>query len=73
MESKTGSYFIHSKVCRASLYNDRQQYNFAQAGNSIPFAGTVAKFINNFSLLLLLFNGVTSDGTIAETCTNADC
>lgn len=34
---------------------------------------TVAKFIINCSLLLLLLNRVSSDGTIAETCTNADC
>jgi hypothetical protein len=36
-------------------------------------AGTVAKFIIKSSLLLLLFNSVTSDGTMAETFTNADC
>jgi hypothetical protein len=41
--------------------------------NRIPSAGTVAKFINKSSLLLLLLNRVTSDGTMAETCTNADC
>ena len=41
--------------------------------NRIPSAETVAKFINNCSLLLLLLNRVTSDGTMAETSTNADC
>ena len=45
------------------------------AGGILEFRllGTVAKFINKSSLLLLLLNRVTSDGTIAETCTNADC
>ena len=41
--------------------------------NRITSAGTVAKFINKSSLLLLLLTRVTSNGTIAETCTNADC
>ncbi len=41
--------------------------------NSIPSAGTVAKFINKSSLLLLLLNRIPSAGTTAETCTNADC
>ncbi|MDQ2718680.1 MAG: hypothetical protein M3Z26_02785 [Bacteroidota bacterium] len=37
------------------LYNHSQAYSFEQAGgNSIPNAGTVAKFINKYSLLLLL-------------------
>jgi hypothetical protein len=33
---------------------------------------TVAKFINNCSLSLLSFISITSDETIAETCTTAD-
>ena len=41
--------------------------------NKYSSAETVAKFINNCSLLLQLLNTVPSDGTIAETCTNADC
>jgi hypothetical protein len=41
--------------------------------NRITSAGTVAKFINNCSLLLLLFNRVTSDETMAEISTDADC
>ncbi len=41
--------------------------------NRIPSAGTVAKFINKSSLLLLWLNRVTSDRNMAETRTNADC
>ncbi len=41
--------------------------------NRYPSAGTVAKFINKSSLLLLSLNRVTSDGTMAETFTNVDC
>ena len=52
------------------------------AGNDTALAGgiidirlpiTVAKFINNCSLLLLLLNKVTSIETMAEPCTGADC
>lgn len=41
--------------------------------NRISSAGTVAKFINKSSMLLVLLNRVTSDETEAETCTNVDC
>ncbi len=45
------------------------------AGRVIEFLlpGTVAKFINKCSLLLLQLNNVFSAGTMAETCTNAHC
>ena len=42
-------------------------------GNRIPSAETVAKYIVKSSLLLLLLNRITSDGTVAETSTNVDC
>jgi len=51
-------------------YNDTA---LRRRDNRYSSAGTVAKFINNWSLLLLLLNRVTSDVTIAETSTNADC
>ncbi len=58
-------------VCR---YAFRQRYSFAQAAVlELRLPVTVAKFINNCSLLLLLHNRVTPDETMAEICITADC